>query len=181
MLKWLLAWFPQACTILEAGCGTGHFTRWFGTLGFHAIGIDLSQPMLDSASRLEGAHYVQGDALRMPFISKSVDLVAMITTLEFLSDPIMALHEALRLARQGLILGVLNADSRLGRAYQRTGGSVWEAAHLFSLAELKHIILKIIGDRARVVWRTTLWDFWPFALPLPWGGFIGMAVRIQEK
>lgn len=29
LLEWLLAAFPQARSVLEIGCGTGHFTRWF--------------------------------------------------------------------------------------------------------------------------------------------------------
>ena len=31
---------------LEVGCGTGHFTRWFGGQGLQATGLDLSLPML---------------------------------------------------------------------------------------------------------------------------------------
>jgi len=46
LLKRLLACFPQAGTLLEVGCGTGHFTRWFDERGLQAAGLDLSQPML---------------------------------------------------------------------------------------------------------------------------------------
>ena len=177
LLKRLLSVFPPSRTVMEIGCGTGHFTRWFGTLGLHPVGLDLSRPMLDEANKLGGVSYVQGDALRLPFLSRSFDLVALVTTLEFLSTPIQALAEALRLTRHGLLLGVLNANSWLGRDYRRSGGAVWEAAHFFSLDELKRMILEVIGKNSRIVWRTTLWQFWPCALPLPWGGFIGMAVK----
>jgi ubiquinone/menaquinone biosynthesis C-methylase UbiE len=177
-LKWLLSGFPRARTILDVGCGTGHFTRWFGELGLEAVGLDLSRPMLDEAVSLSGPVYLQGDALMLPFVSKPFDLVALITTLEFLPDPIQGLGEAIRVARQGLILGVLNAESRLGREYKRQGGPVWEAAQFFTPGELKRRILEITGGKARVIWRTTLRPFWPGALPLPWGGFIGMAVKI---
>jgi ubiquinone/menaquinone biosynthesis C-methylase UbiE len=173
-----LSRFPGARTILDVGCGTGHFTRWFGALGLEAVGLELSRPMLDEAVSLSGPVYLQGDALMLPFVSKPFDLVALITTLEFLPDPIQGLGEAIRVARQGLILGVLNAESRLGREYKRQGGPVWEAAQFFTPGELKRRILEITGGKARVIWRTTLWPFWPGALPLPWGGFIGMAVKI---
>jgi ubiquinone/menaquinone biosynthesis C-methylase UbiE len=178
LLKRLLARFPEARTILEVGCGTGHFTRWFGELGMQTVGLDLSMPMLSEAKRLEGRVYLQGDALRLPFPAKSFDLAALITTLEFLPDPLRALTEALRIARQGLILGVLNTESRLGRQYKRKGGPIWEAARFFTPIELKGMILEITEKKARMIWRTTLWPFWPGALPLPWGGFIGMAVKI---
>jgi hypothetical protein len=40
------------------------------------------------------------------------------------------------------------------------------------------MILEVTGERAWVVGRSTLWPFWPGALPLPWGGLIGMAMKI---
>jgi ubiquinone/menaquinone biosynthesis C-methylase UbiE len=177
-MKWQLAGFPEAHTVLETGCGTGHFTRWFGELGLRAVGLDLSRPMLDEAVSLSSLVYLQGDAQMLPFLSKSFDLAALITTLEFLPDPFQALAEALRVARQGIIMGVLNADSRLGRQHKREGGQIWQASRFFSPDELKRMIMDITGEKIRVVWRTALWPFWPGALPLPWGGFVGMAVKI---
>jgi ubiquinone/menaquinone biosynthesis C-methylase UbiE len=176
LLKWVLAKFPQACSILEAGCGTGHFTRWFGELGFKTMGLDLSRPMLDEAKKLSSRGYLQGDALWLPFQVRSFDLVALITTLEFIPKPTQALAEAMRVARQGLILGVLNEDSSRGRQYKRESGPIWEAARLFSPVELKRMVMEIAGIKTKVFWRTTLWPIWPGALPLPWGGFIGMGV-----
>lgn len=180
LLKWLLAHFKLAKTILEVGCGTGHFTRWFGVLGMQAAGLDLSHLMLEEAKSREGAVYLQGDALMLPFLSKSIDLVALITTLEFLSDPGQGLAEAGRVARQGLVLGVLNAKSRLGQQYKHQGGPIWEVARFFTPDELVQMIPETIKGEAGVVWRTTLWSLWPGALPLPWGGFIGMAVKLFD-
>lgn len=176
LLKWLLARFQEAQTILEVGCGTGHFTRWLGKLGLQAVGLDCSRVMLDEAASLSSSVYLQGDALTLPFLSKSFDLAAMITTLEFLSDPIQGLTEATRVARQGLILGVLNEDSRLRREYKRGGGPIWKAARFFTTHELIEMTRVVTGKKARIIWRTTLWTSWPGALLLPWGGFIGMAV-----
>jgi len=179
LLKWLLAWFPHAHTILEAGCGTGHFTRWFAREGLEAVGLDLSWPMLVDAQTRGSTCYVRGDAQYLPFRDGAFDLVAMVTTLAFLPDPEHALEEALRVARQGLILGVLNAQSLLGREYKRIGGPVWEVARLLTLSEIKRMINKIAEERLRVFWRCTLLPFWPWPLALPYGGFIGLAVRLD--
>jgi ubiquinone/menaquinone biosynthesis C-methylase UbiE len=124
LYKRLLADFPRARSLVEVGRGTGHFTRCFDTLELQMIGLDLSCPMLDMATRLGGPSYIQGDALMLPLLSKSIDLVTLITTLEFLSSPSQAMKEALRVARQGLILGVLNAHSILGMKYKLDGGPI---------------------------------------------------------
>jgi ubiquinone/menaquinone biosynthesis C-methylase UbiE len=181
LLGWLLTRFPHVCTILEVGCGTGHFTRWFGEDGLQAVGLDSSRPMLSEAVRLGSPPYVRGDAQALPFPSQAFDLVALITTLEFLPDPAQALAEATRVARHGIILGVLNRQSSLGWQLKREGGPVWGAAHFFTPAELTQLVQRVAaGKRVEVIWRTTLWPVWPRELPLPWGGFIGLAVQMTR-
>jgi ubiquinone/menaquinone biosynthesis C-methylase UbiE len=179
LLKRLVVRFPKAHTLLEVGCGTGHFTRWFRSQQFQTVGLDLSWPMLSKASHMGSTSCICGDALALPFLAGSFDLVALITTLEFLLDSVHALDEALRVARQGLVLGVLNRKSELGRRLKNKGGPVWEAARFYTPRELLNLVCNAgFGKQAKVFWRTTLWPFWPRALPLPWGGFIGAAVTL---
>jgi len=179
LLSWLLAIFPQARLILEVGCGTGHFTRWFNEQGLQAVGLDISPFMLAEAIRLGSSRCLQGNALGLPFPSEAFDLVALITTLEFISDPGRTLTEALRVTRGGLLLGGLNRQSWLGRQLKSAGGPVWEAANFFTPEEVVQLVEHAAaGRQVKVVWRTTLWPVWPGALPLPWGGFIGVAVKI---
>jgi len=178
LLRRLLAVFARARTLLEVGCGTGHFTRWFGEQGLQVIGLDFSSPMLAEAVRLGSLPYVQGDALALPFRAGAFDLVALITTLEFVNDPVQALAEATRVARHGLILGVLNRHSLLAWQRKRSGEPLWQAARFFTPAELARLVQQAAaGKQVKIVWRTTLWPVWPRELPLPWGGFIGLAVR----
>ena len=179
LLKRLLAGFPRASTILEVGCGTGHFTRWFAEQGLQATGLDLSRPMLAEAVRLGSPPCVHGDALALPFSTGAFDLVALVTTLEFLPEPVQALAEALRVARHGLVLGVLNRQSLLERQSKREGGPIWGVARFFALAELSRLVHRAAAGRpTEIIWRTTLWPVWSGVLPLPWGGFIGMAVML---
>lgn len=180
LLKRLLARFPQAHTILEVGCGTGHFTRWFGEQGLQATGLDLSWPMLAEARRLGSRLCMRGDALALPVSREAFDLTALITALEFLPDPVRALAEALRVTRQGLILGVINGQSLLGWQLKREGGPIWGAARFFTPAEVGLLVERAAaGRQVQVVCWTTLWPVWPKALPLPWGGFLGMAVVLS--
>jgi ubiquinone/menaquinone biosynthesis C-methylase UbiE len=179
LLEYLLADFPQAWSVLEVGCGTGHFTRWFWEQGLRAVGLDMSTAMLAEAIRLDSPPCVLGNALTLPFATGAFDLSVLITTLEFMADPAQALVEAMRVARCGLILGVLNRQSLLAWRLKRSGKSLWQMAHFFTPAELAHLVQRAAaGKPVQITWRTTLWPLWPGALPLPWGGFIGMAVRL---
>jgi ubiquinone/menaquinone biosynthesis C-methylase UbiE len=177
LLAWMLARFPSASTLLEVGCGSGHFTRWFSEKTLQATGLDVSLPMLSEAIRLNSVPYVLGDALVLPFDDNTFDLTALITTLEFVSEPILVLEEALRVTSRGLILGILNRRSFLGWTLRRAGGPVWEAARFFTPTEMVQLIHRAAKKPVNITWRTTLWPLWRGALPLPWGGFIGMAMQ----
>jgi SAM-dependent methyltransferase len=182
LLRRLLASFPQASNLLEVGCGTGHFTRWFTERGLRAVGLDRSLLMLAEAIRLGSLRCIHSDALALPFSTDAFDLVVLITTLEFVADPVRTLGEALRVCRQGLILGVLNRQSLLGWQLTQKGGPIWDRARFFTPAELTHLVRRAAtGEQIEIVWRTTLWPGYPGALPLPWGGFIGMAVVLPER
>jgi hypothetical protein len=110
-------------------------------------------------------------------------LVALITTLEFISAPERALAEAVRVARQGILLGVLNRYSLLALRRRRSGKAPWRSARFFGPGELVDLARAAAGRRMRSVgWRTTLWPLPGVRdLRLPWGGFIGLAVKLSEE
>jgi SAM-dependent methyltransferase len=182
LLRKLLASFPSARSILDVGCGTGHFTRWMAQAGFDTVGLDLSEAMLNEARRRSGGQYVSGDAHALPFADRSYDVTALITALEFVADPAHALSEAIRVARKGVLLGVLNRWSVLALRYRLSGKPLWRCARFFGARELAGIVQAAAGQRAgRIRWRTTLWPvLGVHDLSLPWGGFIGMAVQLHS-
>jgi ubiquinone/menaquinone biosynthesis C-methylase UbiE len=185
-LRQLLESFPRAQSVLEVGCGTGHFTRWLREQGLAAVGLDLSEEMLAEAKALDGVLLVRGDAHRLPFADGAFDLVAFVTALEFLDGPQQALAEALRVARRGLLLGVLNRWSLLGvkrRLMELCRPTVYHTAHFYGVGELKGLLKSVAGGRARTVWRTTLFPSrWPCQQSTwPWGGFIAMALLVPEE
>jgi demethylmenaquinone methyltransferase/2-methoxy-6-polyprenyl-1,4-benzoquinol methylase len=68
-----LAALPPART-LDVACGTGYATRW---LPGPITGLDQSARMLAIASeRLPDAHFVQGDAFRLPFPDDAFERIA---------------------------------------------------------------------------------------------------------
>jgi len=185
ILGWLLQGFPGSGSVLEIGCGTGHFTRWLSDEGLAAAGLDLSAAMLAEAQALRGVPLVQGDARRLPFADGTFDTTAFITTLEFLEQPQEALAEALRVARRGLILGVLNRWSALGLQHRLEGffrPTIYNSAHFYGVGELERLLWSVVGGKAHIVWRTTLFPRgWPWSqVSLPWGGFIGMALVASD-
>jgi ubiquinone/menaquinone biosynthesis C-methylase UbiE len=182
LLGRLLERFAGAESVLEVGSGTGHFTRWLSEQGLTSVGLDLSAAMLAQADTLDGIPLVQGDACSLPFAEDTFDLVALVTTLEFLERPRAVLVEALRVARQGLLLGVLNRRSLLGLQRRLTGflrPTVYGAAHFYSVGELSRLLRSVAGSEATIAWHTTLFPRgWPWPrLALPWGGFITMALH----
>lgn len=186
LLGKLLKLFSHADNVLEIGCGTGHFTRWLSDDGLSAVGVDLSAAMLAEARVLDDVPFVRGDAQRLPFVDGAFDLTMLITTLEFLGQPREGLAEALRVSDQGVILGVLNHCSVLALQRRLEGlfrKTVYNAAHFYSVGELKRLLRSIAGSKAHVVWRTTLFHHrWPWSQNrLPWGGFVGMALVVRDS
>ncbi|MEX1026819.1 MAG: class I SAM-dependent methyltransferase [Candidatus Paceibacterota bacterium] len=181
LLEKLLRDFSQVRSVLEIGCGTGHFSRWLAAKNLKVTGLDISAPMLAEARKLNCLCYQEGDALDLPFDDRSYDLAVLITTLEFVTDPLRALVEATRIARHGLILGVLNRWSLLTVNYRRSGKPLWSSASFFGPWELKRLVRDAAGQRfLGASWRTTIWPIpWVTDLPLPFGGFIGMAARLM--
>ena len=182
LLTKLLAGFPSTRTVVEIGCGTGYFTRSFQRRGFQVVGLDLSAAMLREAGPDLRTLMVQGDALDLPFADRAFDLAALITSLEFLSDPLRAVSEAARVSRQGILFGALNRWSVLALRYRCAGKRLWRSAHFFSPPELRRLIRSAVGRRVREIsWRTTLWPLPGVEdLPLPWGGFIGLSVQLED-
>lgn len=170
-------------SLLEVGCGTGHFTRWLEERGWTAVGLDCSPAMLAEAQARGGQRLLLGDALRLPFPDGSFDVVALITVLEFLPDARAGLREAWRVARRGLLLGVLNRMSPIAWWRRMVGHfrpDVYRAARFYAPGELQRLVRETAGRPVSLRWGTTLWPRWlPLeGGPLPGGAFIALAARV---
>ncbi len=186
LLERLLQKMPNAASALEVGCGTGHFTALFADQGLFPIGLDRAPAMIAALRRLHPSlPAVLGDAHKLPFQDGAVDVTVFVATLEFLEQPEVALAEAVRVSRKGLILVVLNKWSvgglsrRLGRqARSRRLGR----ARDFSLPQLNDLLRAVPADRIqRIWWTSALYPIGPaeFLAHVPLGDVIGLAVMLN--
>lgn len=103
-------------SMLDVGCGTGHFTRAFSAPHeVSVVGVDRNEAALRYAMqhRRDTQSFVIADAHRLPFADRSFNLVISVTALCFMSKERTALVEMLRVARRRVVLGLLNRHSLL--------------------------------------------------------------------
>ncbi len=131
--------------LLEVGCGTGHWSKFFSTRGCEVIGIDISERMVTIAKSkniVRSSFHVM-DGHSMPFADKSFDIAAAITTLEFTADPEAMIAEMARCVRKSggeLLFGVLNALSEYNQKRKNEAGSPYASANLFSPEQLRELL-----------------------------------------
>jgi len=169
-------------TLLDVGCGTGHFSRRFAQQDLSVTGIDPDNNAIEFAKQQAGnVTYWPGSAQMLPFPDWAFDHAVAITSLCFIERPQEALSEMWRVTRQTLTLGLLNRHSLLHRLKQGRGsyqGARWDTADQV----MNNWIPPIAPPAKNITVRTTL--FFPqgnkaaqwaeACLPnrIPWGGFL---------
>ena len=145
-------------TILDIGCGAGACLKAFLDMGLQVTGLDPSTYMLDIALEKIGerADLYRGYAEDLPFDDNSFSYASFFSTLEFVEDPVKALEEAFRVAKDRVFIGVLNRYAIKG-IQRRVKGiftpTIFNHARFFSIWELKQIIRGLLGNTP-VSWRT---------------------------
>jgi ubiquinone/menaquinone biosynthesis C-methylase UbiE len=176
LLEKALETFPERETLLEVGCGTGHFTRWFSEKGLATMGVDLSRMMLAEARRRGTSAYAVADAAALPFADCSFDLVALVAALEFLEEPKRALRESVRVARHGLLLGTFNRYSLYAMRRRLRPSPMWRRARFHRPAEIRRLVAEAAGSRAQDIrWWAASWSV------IPCGDFITTALRLSSN
>src|SRR3990170_2763550 len=172
-------------TLLDAGCGSGWFTRRFAATGCEVSGIDRDPGMIAYAAARGGpARYLAGDMTALPLPDKSFDIVTAVTSLCFVRDERAALGEMIRVARRRVVLGLLHRRSFL--YLTKRGRGAYAGAHWHTRAEIIRLVSEFPEIRSYEIETELFWPGGPAlgrALEkLPWlprrfGGF--MAVKLK--
>lgn len=100
--------------ILDAGCGTGVFTKDLISAGVKVVGLELSLPMLARAGeKFAGSPFLmtQGDMKTLPFPDHLFDKTVSVTAIEFIKDAKTAVDELFRVTRPGGLILVATLNS----------------------------------------------------------------------
>ena len=92
----------KGTSVLDIGCGTGIFSRYFAETGAVVTSMDISPELIEHARKetVLPITYLVGDAEHLPFPDASFDVVAGSSIIHHL-DPVIALKEAYRVLRPG--------------------------------------------------------------------------------
>lgn len=108
ILPFMKNYIGEGSKLLDIGCGDGYGTHKLFESGYDATGVDLSQEMIRIANSREkdNIHFLQGDVNKLPFAEHHFDGVLAINVLEWVEDPLHALHEMKRVVNKNGILCV---------------------------------------------------------------------------
>ncbi|MGM9484850.1 class I SAM-dependent methyltransferase [Roseateles sp. NT4] len=101
MMRQIATFEPR--TILEVGCGGGTFLQLALAQGYAAEGIDPDPQSIERAGQ-QGLKVRLGSAEVLPYADQSFDLVVFSYTAHHIANWSMALLEALRAARLGVVI-----------------------------------------------------------------------------
>lgn len=173
--------------LLEFGCGTGRFTRWWYEIGIEATGGDISPFMLGQAVHLFKGDLVNADSHHMPFKDHTFDAVAFITTFEYYKDPLKVIREAARVGRHGIGFGMMNRNSPkvVRRRIQEAFGKnpFYVTATFYTPSKLIEKINEALAGRQYTIeWSCTgLPEWFPVQQwSVPYGDFFGLYVRFND-
>jgi ubiquinone/menaquinone biosynthesis C-methylase UbiE len=106
-------------TVLEVGAGTGNFLALFDGVAGRLVAVDVTEEMLREAQQnFSSMALVLADGKKMPFKSRSVDLVTCAQMLHHVHDPLPLLTEMRRVSTDdGAVLVV---DQVAPESYEKT-------------------------------------------------------------
>lgn len=137
--------------VLDAGCGTGRFSRAIVEAGAFVVGLDRDRAALRLAAGRASA-VACGDASALPFADETFDSCVAVTLCEFIDEPIRVVEELVRVARPGgrVIIGSLNRRSAWGLAHWRQfQRPPWTSAKFINQRQLEQSAMRLGRTRRR--------------------------------
>lgn len=187
VMEQLVSADKRISTLLEFGCGTTRFTRWWEQIGIKATGGDISPLMLSQAIHLFKGDLVMADSHHMPFKNHTFDALAFITTFEYYKDPVKVIREAARVAKYGIAMGMMNRNSTkvVRRRVQQLFGRnpFYITATFYTPGQLTAIIDEALqGRKYSIEWTCTGLPKW-FPIQqwrVPFGDFFGLYIKLND-
>lgn len=135
-------------TIIDVGCGTGHFSLALTAHNF-LVGLDLSLKML-IAAQAKGFYPVQASATALPLVRNSFDLVLANSIIQCIADAEKFLAELVRICVPGgrIIISAFNSQNIFYRIFRYLEST--KRPPLF-LHPLERIINILSGQGARIL------------------------------
>ena len=165
--------------LLDAGCGTGHFSAFFAERGFKVTGVDISAEMIEVARQNTAlkADFQRAALTALPFGDESFDVVTAITVMEFIPEREKALQEMIRVLRIGgtLIIAVLNESSPLAHLRRWKGSTTFKNAQLFSTQRLQQFLAGLRDIEVEI--STFVLPMWGLMWTHPATEFLGKNLR----
>jgi ubiquinone/menaquinone biosynthesis C-methylase UbiE len=88
--------------IADLGCGSGVFTDLLRSLGYNAVGLDISPKLIAlGRAKYPDLEFLEGDVEQLPFPDASVDGVLLSGLLHHLPDPARCAGEVFRVLKPG--------------------------------------------------------------------------------
>ena len=174
-------------TLLEFGCGTTRFTRWWHEIDIEASGGDISPFMLGHGAHLFDGDLVLADSHHMPFKDHTFDALAFIATFEYYKDPVAVIREAVRVGKYGIVFGMMNRNTTklIRRRVQQVFGKnpFYVTANFYT----PHTLTKVIDEALKgrdytITWKTTGLPKW-FPVQqwnMTYGDFFGLHVKLND-
>ncbi len=139
--------YAQTRKLLDVGCGTGRWSRFFAQQGYDVTGVDVSPAMIAVAKARQTPHcrFDLADAVSLPFPSGSFDAVCAMAVLEFVSDARQACAEMMRCVKPGgcLVVGTLNRLAEINQRRLARQAEPYLSAQMFAPEELRQLLLSL--------------------------------------
>lgn len=171
--------------LLEVGCGTSYFTRWFEKeFNIYAVGMDISILMLREAKKRWNGDLVLAESHYIPFRDNAFDVTAFITCMEYMPRLEEVIKEARRVGKKGIIIGLMNKWSlpTLRRMIQIALGKnpYYTNTTFYSILGIKKKLEKALNDYKIIYWNTTAFPriFGKLKSKIfPFGAFLCLGVK----
>ena len=98
--------------LLDAGCGTGWFSKKACERGAQVVSMDLGEGLLSEVKKKCNSSRIVGSILEIPFNENTFDIIVSSEVIEHVPDPYQAIEELFRVLKPGGTL-VLTTPNKL--------------------------------------------------------------------